>query len=458
MYDYLHRRIGKTIHHPQSAVHSYIYDGWQPVLEIVDSATGTSTNCYYWGKDVSGMPQGAGGVGGLLAVSIDGQYFLPCLDANGEQKSAKLKRQRRATAILRPTQRVGARSRLRRRSANITAYIDEFGTVVASYEYDAFGDTIAQTGSHADIFRFRFSTKYHDSETGFYYYGRRFYDPPWSRWLNRDPIEEDGGLNLYAFCGNDCVNGVDPWGLWRAPRKDDFYGNYLQNLYGKTRRVYRYESGDTLEGLAKKVKLGVDDIAAWARFNTNHSAETTQMLISTEDWRKFCYVSVPNVWIDADLLRGGGPYSRFVNLGGTIGSFIGTDLFVSGKREVVKVKTISGLVSALQKHSGDIWGMTVYGHGGPDGTLAQSGKLNYSDLNVKWINQADLIALISLNNYKLSSINMMQCYSGISLGTYNGKPCNWSAEWKKHTLSFTYYENVNVLGFDMGWDIWPWNW
>jgi hypothetical protein len=29
------------------------------------------------------------------------------------------------------------------------------------------------------------------------------------RWLNRDPIEEDGGLNLYGFCGNNAVYHVD---------------------------------------------------------------------------------------------------------------------------------------------------------------------------------------------------------------------------------------------------------
>ncbi len=148
----------KTIHHPQSAVHSYIYDGWNLAHETIEVAGGAMSEIqYFWGNDLSGTLQGAGGVGGLLAVSIGGQFYLPCLDANG----------------------------------NVTAYIDESGTVVASYEYDAFGDTIAQTGSHADAFRFRFSTKYHDPETGLYYYGRRFYDPPRGRWLNRDPIEED---------------------------------------------------------------------------------------------------------------------------------------------------------------------------------------------------------------------------------------------------------------------------
>lgn len=40
----------------------------------------------------------------------------------------------------------------------------------------------------------------------------RFYSPDLHRWLNRDPIEEDGGLNLYGFCWNNGVNGWDALG------------------------------------------------------------------------------------------------------------------------------------------------------------------------------------------------------------------------------------------------------
>ena len=42
------------------------------------------------------------------------------------------------------------------------------------------------------------------------YYGYRYYDPENGRWLNRDPIEERGGVNLYAFVSN---NGVNAWDL-----------------------------------------------------------------------------------------------------------------------------------------------------------------------------------------------------------------------------------------------------
>ena len=39
------------------------------------------------------------------------------------------------------------------------------------------------------------------------------YDPEQGRWLSRDPIGEDGGLNLYGYVGNDPLNWVDPLGL-----------------------------------------------------------------------------------------------------------------------------------------------------------------------------------------------------------------------------------------------------
>jgi len=74
---------------------------------------------------------------------------------------------------------------------------------------DAFGRRISQSGSMDDFFRIRFSTKYFDSETGLYYYGYRFYSPQLMRWLNRDPIEEEGGLNLYGFSGNNAIRMYD---------------------------------------------------------------------------------------------------------------------------------------------------------------------------------------------------------------------------------------------------------
>jgi RHS repeat-associated protein len=44
------------------------------------------------------------------------------------------------------------------------------------------------------------------------YYGYRYYTPQTGRWINRDPIEEEGGLNLYGFVGNDGISHLDQLG------------------------------------------------------------------------------------------------------------------------------------------------------------------------------------------------------------------------------------------------------
>jgi RHS repeat-associated protein len=103
------------------------------------------------------------------------------------------------------------------------------GQVTANLDYDAFGREIRATGTKTpasgqppglapgepwvDVLPFHFSTKFTDRESGLNYYGYRFYDAVDGRWPNRDPIEEEGGLNLYGMVGNDGVNRVDYLGL-----------------------------------------------------------------------------------------------------------------------------------------------------------------------------------------------------------------------------------------------------
>jgi RHS repeat-associated protein len=55
--------------------------------------------------------------------------------------------------------------------------------------------------------------------SGVRYYGLRYYCPSTGRWLNRDPLEENGGINLYAHTANDPVNTYDLRG--EASRTDD---------------------------------------------------------------------------------------------------------------------------------------------------------------------------------------------------------------------------------------------
>ncbi|MGI5870356.1 MAG: RHS repeat domain-containing protein [Kiritimatiellia bacterium] len=211
-YDHMSRRVLKWT---PSYTTTFVYDGWLPILEIVASASEVATNAYIWGKDLSGSLQGAGGVGGLLAVWMNETWHFPFYDNNG----------------------------------NITAYVNEQGVIVAEYVYDAYGGAIAASGSMSDTFRHRFSTKYYDTEIGLYYYGYRFYSPSIHRWLNRDPIEEEGGRNLYAFCGNDGVNQWDFLGMNRM------LTGSLMFVKGKSVRQEGFEKAREIIRLVENLNL-----------------------------------------------------------------------------------------------------------------------------------------------------------------------------------------------------------
>ena len=83
------------------------------------------------------------------------------------------------------------------------------GNISAKYEYGPFGEVFCSVGDMAKVNPFQFSTKYTDTETDLVYYGYRYYSPALGRWMSRDPIEEQGGLNLYGFVNNDPVNNFD---------------------------------------------------------------------------------------------------------------------------------------------------------------------------------------------------------------------------------------------------------
>ena len=87
----------------------------------------------------------------------------------------------------------------------------------AHYDYAPFG---AVTRTHSDssasfdivsLNPFRFSSEYYDSELDLVYYNYRHYSPSLGRFLSRDPIEEQGGLNLYA-CVKNNINNYDVTG------------------------------------------------------------------------------------------------------------------------------------------------------------------------------------------------------------------------------------------------------
>ncbi|MBV6501892.1 MAG: hypothetical protein CJBNEKGG_04433 [Prosthecobacter sp.] len=140
------------------------------------------------GPDLSGSLTGAGGVGGLLCLT----------------------RHERGVS---PADSYWATSDL---NGNVIGLSAVSTVRHALYEYNAFGSPVRVNEPEPELNPMRFSSKYTDVETNWLYYGFRYYSPELGRWLSRDPIEENGGINLYGMVGNDSVNHFDVLGMGKG--------------------------------------------------------------------------------------------------------------------------------------------------------------------------------------------------------------------------------------------------
>jgi RHS repeat-associated protein len=88
---------------------------------------------------------------------------------------------------------------------------DSTGAVRARYDYDPYGRVMKVSGDLDSDFRY--TGHYFHAPSGLHLAMYRAYDADLGSWLNRDPIGEEGGLNLYGYVANDPINDHDPWGL-----------------------------------------------------------------------------------------------------------------------------------------------------------------------------------------------------------------------------------------------------
>ena len=118
---------------------------------------------------------------------------------------------------------------------NVTELSDENGGIVAHYEYSPFGSLTKVSGDYADSNPLRFSSEYFDEETGLIYYNYRYYNPELGRWISRDPIEEQGGYNLYGMIGNNPLYGWDMLGYELCSRCSNLTWSQKLALYLQTK-------------------------------------------------------------------------------------------------------------------------------------------------------------------------------------------------------------------------------
>ena len=105
---------------------------------------------------------------------------------------------------------------------SVVALMDQNNQAVNQYQYTPLGQALAATEQVPQPFRF--AGRELDAETGLYYNRARYYDPSLGRFISEDPIGLAGGVNQYAYAGNDPVNYADPFGLDRCTQEQLVHG------------------------------------------------------------------------------------------------------------------------------------------------------------------------------------------------------------------------------------------
>jgi RHS repeat-associated protein len=167
-------------------------DGYMPIQERDSNNVPQVT--YTRGLDLSMSLSGAGGIGGLLArTDTNGSVYY-----HGDG------------------------------SGNITALIDTQENIVGRYLYGPFGKLTGMWGpkAQANVMRFSSMPSFAWGSVG---YPERFWLTDLDRWLNNDPIQEAGGINLMMGMNNNPMNFVDPLGLDDG---EDDLGNIPKTLGG----------------------------------------------------------------------------------------------------------------------------------------------------------------------------------------------------------------------------------
>lgn len=97
---------------------------------------------------------------------------------------------------------------------DVTGLVDAEGNIAATYDYDAFGNILSETGAANNSIKY--AGYQHDKESGLYYLNARYYDSVTARFISEDTYRGKANdplsLNLYTYCQNNPICYTDPSG------------------------------------------------------------------------------------------------------------------------------------------------------------------------------------------------------------------------------------------------------